>query len=118
MLTLSSTVTYKGMGRDIWTVPSDDITTMLKVRLVIRARKSRQLTFHLQIFYIEQYIYQLVIVMTKISIVLLYLRIFPKEASRRFQYVSWAVFGGLVVYLVAFLIYFACECEPISFFWT
>ena len=25
-------VTYKGMGRDIWTVPFDDITAMLKVR--------------------------------------------------------------------------------------
>jgi hypothetical protein len=25
-------VTYKGMGRDIWTVPFDDITQMLRVR--------------------------------------------------------------------------------------
>jgi hypothetical protein len=24
-------VTYKGMGRDIWTVPFDDITAILKV---------------------------------------------------------------------------------------
>jgi hypothetical protein len=24
-------VTYKGMGRDIWTVPFDDITQMLRV---------------------------------------------------------------------------------------
>jgi hypothetical protein len=46
---------HHGMGRDIWTVEPSGITLMLKL------------------FYWEQYIYQTIIVSTKISIVLLYL---------------------------------------------
>jgi hypothetical protein len=46
---------HQGMGRDIWTVDPSGITFMLKM------------------FYAEQYIYQTIIVSTKISIVLLYL---------------------------------------------
>ena len=46
---------HHGMGKDIWTVDPSGITLMLKL------------------FYYEQYIYQLIIVSTKISIVLLYL---------------------------------------------
>jgi hypothetical protein len=46
---------HYGMGRDIWTVEPSGITLMLKL------------------FYWEQYIYQTIIVSTKISIVLLYL---------------------------------------------
>jgi len=96
---LVQVMTYNGMGKDIWNVEPHGIALMLKL------------------FYIEQYIYQLVIVATKISIVLLYLRIFPKEVSQRFQYISWSVIAGLLAYLVGFYIYFAVECRPISFFW-
>ena len=66
----------------------------------------------------EQFFYQVVVTLTKISIVLLYLRIFPKEISRTFTYVSWAVIAGLLVYLLAFVIYFVFECRPISYFWN
>jgi len=59
-----------------------------------------------------------VIVLTKISIVLLYLRIFPKEVSNRFTYTCWAVIAGLTGYGIAFIVYFAFECRPISLFWT
>lgn len=72
----------------------------------------------MQYFYIEQWIYQVVIVATKISIVLLYLRIFPKEVSKRFQQTSWAVIAGLLAYGIGFCIYFAVQCRPISYFWT
>ena len=56
--------------------------------------------------------------MTKISIVLLYLRIFPKEISRQFAYISWTIIGALTAYGLAFIIYFALECQPISYFWN
>jgi hypothetical protein len=88
-----------GMGKDIWTVEPSGITSMLRL------------------FYIEQYLYQLAIITTKISIVLLYLRIFPKQVSQRFSYISWAVIAGLLAYLVGFYIYFALECRPLSYFW-
>jgi hypothetical protein len=114
-------VTYKGMGRDIWTVPFDDITAILRVRNLSQQRSlaipQERLTYHAQDFYIEQYIYQVVIVATKISIVLLYLRIFPKEVSKRFQYISWGVIAGLVAYGISFCIYFAVQCRPINYFW-
>lgn len=71
-----------------------------------------------QLFYIDQYIYQAVIALTKISIVLLYLRIFPKSVSRPFAYTSWALIVALVVYGGGFIIYCAFQCAPISYFWT
>lgn len=92
-------MTHHGMGKDIWTIDPDDLTVMLKL------------------FYVEQWIYQLVIIATKISIVFLYLRIFPSNSSRRFAYVSWAVIAGLLAYLVGFWIYYAVECRPLSYFW-
>jgi hypothetical protein len=53
-----------------------------------------------------------VIVLTKISIVLLYLRIFPRSVSNRFTYTCWAVVAGLTSYGLVFIIYFAFECRP------
>ena len=49
---------------------------------------------------------------------LLYLRIFPKEVSKRFQHISWGVIAGLLAYGIGFCIYFAVECRPISYFWN
>lgn len=71
-----------------------------------------------QFFYIDQYIYQVVIVITKISIVLLYLRIFPKTVSKRFWIASWTIIAGLIIYCFSFLVYSAFQCAPISYFWT
>ena len=87
-----------GMGRDIWTVDPSGITLMLKL------------------FYFEQYIYQLVIVATKISIVLFYLRIFPSNTSRRFGYISWAIITRLLTHMVGFWIYYSADCRPLSYF--
>jgi hypothetical protein len=117
------------MGKDIWNVPFDDITLMLKVRSHCTAEKGARHTRErapiadrsppTQYFYVEQYIYQVVIVLTKTSIVLLYLRIFPKNISNRsFTHACWAVIAGLTSYGLAFIVYFAFECRPISLFWT
>ena len=97
---LVQVMTYHGMGKDVWTTDPNNITKILKL------------------FYIEQYIYQLVIVVTKISIVLLYLRIFPSNASRRFEYISWTIIAGLAAYLLGFWIFFAANCRPLSYFWN
>jgi hypothetical protein len=45
----------RGMGRDIWTVDPSGVTFMIKM------------------FYVEQFIYQTIIISTKMSIVFLYL---------------------------------------------
>jgi hypothetical protein len=97
---LVQVMTRHGMGKDIWTIDPDNLTVILKL------------------FYIEQWIYQLVIIATKISIVLFYLRIFPSNRSRKFEYVSWAIIGGLLAYLLGFYIYYAVDCKPLSYFWN
>jgi hypothetical protein len=56
--------------------------------------------------------------MTKISIVLLYLRIFPKEIAKKFNYVGWGVIVALIAYFLSFLVVFIMECQPISYFWN
>lgn len=72
----------------------------------------------LQYFYINQYLYQAVIALTKISIVLLYLRIFPYTVSQRFSYISWTLIAGLLAYGIGFIIYCGFQCTPISYVWT
>lgn len=71
-----------------------------------------------QYFYINQYLYQGIIALTKISIVLLYLRIFPKTVSKRFSYISWTLIGALLAYGIGFIIYCGFQCTPISYVWT
>lgn len=56
--------------------------------------------------------------MTKVSIILLYLRIFPKEIAPRFYRICWTINVILVAYALAFMIQFIAGCKPISFFWT
>lgn len=109
----------KAMGQDIWTVPFEDITMMFKVRRLSMASLLYGTTVdtRIQIFWVEQYIYQIIIVLTKVSIILLYLRIFPKGVSPRFTQACWAVNVLLITYGVALLIYFALECQPVSYFW-
>lgn len=62
--------------------------------------------------------YQATISMTKISIILLYLRIFPKENAPRFHRICWIMNGILLAYALVFMIQFILGCKPISFFWT
>jgi hypothetical protein len=62
--------------------------------------------------------YQATISMTKISIILLYLRIFPKEIAPTFHRICWTINVILVAYALAFMTEFIAGCKPISFFWT
>lgn len=58
-----------------------------------------------QTFWAEQFIYIIIVVLTKVSIVLLYLRIFPRSAvSNTFTYSCWAVIGVLIVYGIAMVV--------------
>ncbi|GAB7334931.1 hypothetical protein MBLNU13_g06810t1 [Cladosporium sp. NU13] len=95
-----ATVTYKGLGRDVWTLPFEDITTILIY------------------FYVEQWFYQIVIVATKVSIVLLYLRIFPKEVSPRFHHICYAVIAAMLAYGIGFLFTFIFQCKPLNYTWN
>ena len=55
---------------------------------------------------------------TKISVLLLYLRIFPSTVSTRFRHACYLIIALLVAYCLAMCISTAAECTPSSYAWT
>lgn len=60
------------------------------------------------------------IFLTKISLVLLYLRIWtkPKGQSSNFNSICWLSLFGLATTMVAFTIVCIAQCIPISYVWS
>lgn len=85
-----------GLGRDIWTLPFDNIT------------------FILLLYYIDESIYLVIVTLTKISILFFYLRIFPKKSFRKLVYIFMIING---LFLFAFIIVSVFQCTPISHAW-
>ncbi|KAL2845944.1 hypothetical protein BJY01DRAFT_177308 [Aspergillus pseudoustus] len=85
-----------GLGKDIWFVPFADITKI----------------FHL--YYFEEILYVASIALTKISMLLLLLRLFPDENFRRATYIvlAFTICWGLGIFLAN-----SFSCQPISYFW-
>lgn len=93
---------------------------------------------HAQYFWIEQFLYQITVVLTKVSIILLYrkslgcptrsfisnhtnktlVRVFPKEVSTKFARTCYIIIAALLVYGASFMIAFCFQCRPINLFWT
>ncbi|USW51178.1 hypothetical protein Slin15195_G044970 [Septoria linicola] len=74
-------MTHAGLGQDIWQLPFDNITKIL------------------HFFWIGEFLYVWIMTMTKISIVVLYLRVWGADTRQRRDW-------------------FRFECNPISFAWT
>ena len=85
-----------GLGKDIWTVPFDDIPTF------------RRYAYVLPILYFVQ------IGLVKISILFFLLRIFPKPWTRR---LLWGTVIFTTLWSIAFVIGAALQCNPPSFYW-
>ena len=86
-----------GLGQDIWTVPFENITAILKV------------------YYFDEDLYLTCLPMVKISMLLFYLRIFPQKWFRISCFVTMGACG---CYAIAFLLVSVWQCRPISFAWT
>ncbi|KAH8197083.1 hypothetical protein TruAng_008753 [Truncatella angustata] len=90
-------VVPNGLGKDIWTLTSTQITNFG------------------MFFYIMAVLYFLQVTLLKMSLLFFYLRIFPGKQVKR---VLWgtvifnAVFGLFFVVLTIF------QCQPVSFYWT
>lgn len=84
------------MGRNVWTLPPDDIDMFLKI------------------FFAFEAIYVCCLAIIKISICFLYLRIFP---AHRFRVAVWATQFFNVGLVIAFIVADGFQCRPISFFW-
>lgn len=89
-------VRHNGLGRDIWTVPVDDINRFLFW------------LYTMEILYITQ------ILFIKLTMLFFFLRIFPKKVVQSlFKYTI--VFT--IAYGVAFFITAVFQCRPINYFW-
>ena len=85
------------LGRDIWHIHFHDITKMLKW------------------FYIGELAYIAATILMKISILLFYLRIFPRS---RFTFVVKCMIGLTTIIGTIFMFFSAFQCWPISYSWT
>ncbi|BAE55128.1 hypothetical protein BDV35DRAFT_378890 [Aspergillus flavus] len=94
---LISSVAKDGYGKDIWTLPFDSITRILKF------------TWLLQLLYIPA------LAATKMAFLCLYLRIFPSTGIRR---VTWVLVTINVLYLLTYGFGTAFNCLPVSYIWT
>ncbi|KAJ5769095.1 hypothetical protein N7520_003654 [Penicillium odoratum] len=93
---LSGVLANTGLGRDMWTLPFENITRIL------------------YIYFWDELIYLSVLPMTKISICCFYLRIFP---DRQFRRLTYFVIGLNVSYLIAFVLISVFQCLPLPGAW-
>ncbi|KAK5130681.1 hypothetical protein LTR08_001842 [Meristemomyces frigidus] len=92
--------TRHGLGKDIWVLQPKDITEVVFL------------------FWVQEFIYLTLMSGTKISVVLLYLRIFPSTVSTWFRRTCFLVIGLIACYWISMCISTAVECTPVSYAWT
>jgi hypothetical protein len=68
----------------------------------------------LQIFYFTELIYLTAIALTKISVLLFYLRLFPHKQLRRTIYLTIVL---CILYIIGFVIATALQCLPVHLAW-
>jgi len=86
-----------GLGKDVWTVPFDNITNFVRY------------------LYALEVLYFLQIALLKLTLLFFFLRIFPKPLIRR---LLWATVAFNVLWGFAFVVTAIFQCQPISFYWT
>ncbi|KPM37241.1 hypothetical protein AK830_g9309 [Neonectria ditissima] len=86
-----------GLGRDIWTVPFDQITKFGMY------------------FNIMAVLYFAQVPLLKLALLFFYLRIFPTPIVRR---LLWGTVVFNAVFGVVFVLVAIFQCQPISYFWT
>ncbi|KAK4617430.1 hypothetical protein CLAFUW4_11877 [Fulvia fulva] len=85
-----------GLGTDVWSVPFDDITTLLKI------------------YYWAEDVYLAALPAVKISLLRTYLRFFP---DLRFRQACYVVMGLNVAHAIAFVLILVWQCVPIHLAW-
>lgn len=89
-------VTHNGLGRDIWTLTSSEITRFFFF------------------FWLLEALYFIEICLGKLALLLFYVRIFSVPTVRR---LLWGTFIGTVLFGVAFVIASIFQCTPVDYFW-
>ncbi|KAI0889296.1 uncharacterized protein GGS22DRAFT_69641 [Annulohypoxylon maeteangense] len=94
---LSVPISKAGLGLDMWFVPHDSITQILKL------------------YFFDELLYITALALTKISILFFYLKVFPK---RSFRICAWALITCNLVYALTYDFLLIFQCNPISGAWT
>ncbi|KAI8669647.1 CFEM domain-containing protein [Fusarium keratoplasticum] len=93
---ISIPISRVGLGKDIWNVHPDDITDFL------------------YFFFWDELLYLGVLPVTKISILLFYLKVFP---GKNIRLGCWILIGLNVAYFIAFELVSIFQCTPIEGAW-
>ncbi|KAF5718536.1 CFEM domain-containing protein [Fusarium mundagurra] len=93
---LSFRISQVGLGKDIWNVHPDDITDFL------------------YLFYWDELLYLGALPVTKISILLFYLKVFP---GKNIRLACWIFIGLNTAYFIAFELISIFQCRPIDGAW-
>lgn len=93
---LSIPLSQNGLGLDMWFVPHDNITEILRL------------------YYFDELIYITSLSLTKVSILFFYLKVFPK---RSFRICTWTLIGINLVYAITYDFLLIFQCNPISGAW-
>ncbi|KAJ4414870.1 hypothetical protein N0V82_007663 [Gnomoniopsis sp. IMI 355080] len=101
---LSVPLANLGLGKDMWNVDPDNITKILYVRDTCQTRMERKL------YFFDELVYLASLPLTKISILLFYLRIFPKK---QIKIAIWVLIGLNIAYLIVFEVISIFQCTPI-----
>ncbi|EEU45681.1 uncharacterized protein NECHADRAFT_18440, partial [Fusarium vanettenii 77-13-4] len=97
---ISIPISRVGLGKDIWNVHPDDITDFLYVSFLF--------------FFWDELLYLGVLPVTKISILLFYLKVFP---GKNIRLGCWILIGLNVAYFIAFELVSIFQCTPIEGAW-
>lgn len=89
-----------GYGRDIWELDVERIEDFLFW------------------FYICQPLYMVVIFLSKISLLLLYLRTWPDRRLAPFRIMNWAMIGVISAAMIAFVVASILQCRPVHLAWS
>ncbi len=86
-----------GLGRDVWTLPFDHITNFARWLFILES------------------LYFVQVGLVKITLLLFFLRIFPRPLIRRLLWGTIVITGvwSAIYFIVTF-----CQCQPVSYFWT
>lgn len=107
-----------GFGQHIDTLTTRNKIIALKVSVPNHTWKETIILFKhanwLQLYYIAQIFYKLTINLAKISMLLLYLRIF---VHRWFRRCCFALIGLVTCYMIVSITLSICQCHPISGAW-
>ncbi|OTB08092.1 hypothetical protein M426DRAFT_7898 [Hypoxylon sp. CI-4A] len=100
-LILSLVLVNLGVGRHVWFVTPDRLTTIMKL------------------LWIEYLIYGLALTMTKTAVLLFFTRVFPEVITPRWWKITlWFAHALNIAWLVAYTLVEIFRCKPTSAFWA